>query len=151
MAKRVPSKKKKKFAWGGARTGAGRPKSPDSGVPHKPRPVVTKKTKVELTYLLAPEVAHAIIKKKSSALAAELVVKNAVIDANAHWKFSISKWELVTNGIGARIVVRGAGAHDTDVLSCAAQGFGVRVARRLNAALGRTGQVFADRYAVTVL
>ena len=32
--------RKKKWGWGGARPGAGRPKSPDSGVPHTARPTI---------------------------------------------------------------------------------------------------------------
>jgi REP element-mobilizing transposase RayT len=69
------------------------------------------------------------------------VVRKAFVAGCERTRFRIIDWSL--QGDHLHLIVE---ARDTSCLSRGMQGFCVRVARRLNAHIGRSGAVFAERY-----
>lgn len=137
-------KKQGKKKWGGARPGAGRPKDPNSGAPHLARPRVRRRDQVLLSFELSD--AHPLASNTKARLSAQATVREAVQSAHGRFGFRVDSWAITSE----KLVVYGSGAT-TPNLSRAAQGLGVRVARRVNSHLGTSGKLFADRYRLTVL
>lgn len=136
--------KKKKSKRGGARPGAGRPKDPNSGAPHTPRPQVNRSDDVLLSFELSDT--HPIAtdtKKRRGALA---TVRAAVESASGRFGFRVDGWTITSQ----RLTVQGGGVATAE-LTRAAQGLSVRIARRVNSHLGTSGKLFADRYRLQVL
>jgi hypothetical protein len=138
------TKKKSKWGWGGARPGAGRPKDPNSGAPHTPRPKVKRSDRVLLSYELSDT--HPIALSSVNRAGVKPVVGRAIEAASGRFGFKVAGWAIT----GERLTVRGSGAS-TENLSRAAQGLGVRVARSVNGHLGTSGKLFADRYRLVVI
>jgi REP element-mobilizing transposase RayT len=121
---------------GGKRAGAGRkPKGARAGVPHRPRPVIRKRTPVHVTVRLVPEVGS-LRRRKFIAAMREAFRRGKVKDGFRICQFSIQRnhMHLVSEAESNRDLARGV------------QGWEIRVARRVNARLGRKGKVFADRF-----
>lgn len=119
-------------------------RDPNSGAPHLARPRVRRRDNVRLSFELSdahPLADSAHVRRKQHA-----VVKAAIDAADGRFGFRIKSWQLT----GEKLTICGTGATTED-LSRAAQGLGVRVARRVNRALGTSGKLFADRYRLTVL
>ncbi len=131
---------KKKWGWGGARPGAGRPKSPDSGVPHTARPDINARHPVQVTLRVregVPDFRRGLVYRAVA----------AALEAGAD-RFG---FRLLHYAIKSGEVNLIAEARDREALSRGVQGLSVRLARRANAAADRSGKVFGDRYEVRVL
>jgi len=132
--------RKKKWGWGGARPGAGRPKSPDSGVPHTARPEVDSKHPVQVKLRVREGVPDFRRGPVFRAVAAAL-------EAGAdRFGFRLLHYAIKSDEVNLI-----AEARDREALSRGVQGLSVRLARRANAAADRSGKVFGDRYEVRVL
>ena len=132
--------RKKKWGWGGARPGAGRPKSPDSGVPHTARPDITAKHPVQVKLRVREGVPDFRRGPVFRAVAAAL-------EAGAdRFGFRLLHYSIKSDEVNLI-----AEARDREALSRGVQGLSVRLARRANAAADRSGKVFGDRYEVRVL
>ena len=122
--------------WGGAREGAGRPKRRAiASERHHTRPHVSPRFPVHVTCRITAPVrigAH-------TDAALQLAQRKAL--ARADFKIL----ELALRGRQVELVVH---ADDKVALARGMQGFQVSAARAVNRALGRSGQVFADRYRV---
>ena len=121
---------------GGRRAGAGRkPKGARAGVPHRARPIIKKKTPVHVTVKLVPEVGSLRRRKLIGAMR-EAFRAGKVKDGFRICLFSIQRdhMHVVSEADSNRDLARGM------------QGWEIRVARRINRQLGRTGKVFADRF-----
>lgn len=144
--RKVPSKKKsstkkaskkKALGWGGWRPGAGRKPDPDSGVSHRPRPVVRPKDFVLVTMRLAPGYVRMSLK------AVDKIVGEAV-ELGEKPGFKIESHEVAKG-----LILLNIRAKDRNALSRGIQGFGIRVTRALNRKRGEPGRAFADRYDAT--
>jgi hypothetical protein len=140
--RRSPSSKlrKKKWGWGGARPGAGRPKSPDSGVPHTARPTIDGKHPVQVTLRVRDGVPDF---RRGSVYRAVAAALEAGAD---RFGFRLLHYAIKSGEVNLI-----AEARDREALSRGVQGLSVRLARRANAAADRSGKVFGDRYEVRVL
>ena len=125
---------------GGRREGAGRPKRPDSGVPHVRRAALASRYPVHATLRLLGglpslrrKATHAVLRR---ALAAGRDRNGLRL---AH--FSIQRDHL-------HLIVE---AKDRTALARGMQGLSIRLAKALNRAWGRKGTVFADRYHAEIL
>ena len=132
--------RKKKWGWGGARPGAGRPKSPDSGVPHTARPDINAQHPVQVKLRVREGVPDfrrgPVFRAVSSALEA----------GSDRFGFRLLHYAIKSDEVNLI-----AEARDREALSRGVQGLSVRMARRANAAADRSGKVFGDRYEVRVL
>jgi REP element-mobilizing transposase RayT len=104
-------------------------------VAHRPRPEIRKLTPVHVTVKLVPEVGS-LRKRKFIASMREAFRAGKVKDGFRMCQFSIQRdhMHVVTEAESNRALSRGM------------QGWEIRVARRVNARLGRKGRVFADRF-----
>ncbi len=121
---------------GGKRKDAGRKaKGARAGVPHRPRPIIRRKTPVHVTVKLRPEVGSLRRRKLTDAMR-EAFRKGKVKDGFRICQYSIQRdhMHVVTEADSNRDLAKGM------------QGWEIRVARRINARLDRKGKVFADRY-----
>lgn len=131
---------KKKWGWGGARPGAGRPKSPDSGVPHTARPEVDPRHPVQVTLRVregVPDLRRGPVFR---------AVSQALEAGSDRFGFRLMHYAIKSGEV--QLIAQ---ADDTNALSRGVQGLSVRLARRANAAASRSGKVFGDRYEVRVL
>jgi hypothetical protein len=131
---------KKKWGWGGARPGAGRPKSPDSGVPHTARPEVDPRHPVQVTLRVregVPDLRRGPVFR---------AVSQALEAGSDRFGFRLMHYAIKSGEV--QLIAQ---ADDTNALSRGVQGLSVRLARRANAAADRSGKVFGDRYEVRVL
>ena len=125
---------------GGYREGAGRPKKPGAGVPHRPRAALKARHPVHVTLRVRDDVPNLRSRACFRAIAPAL--------AEGRERFGLG---LVHFSVQANHVHFIAEADDQDALTRGMQGLGVRIARALNRVLGRSGKVFADRYHAHVL
>ena len=127
--------------WGGKRHGAGRkPKSERPGVPHVPRPILLKHHPVHVTWRMLPHVWNLRSRRSFRELSA------AFAEACNRAGFRLIHFSVQGNHL--HLIVEAA---DAARLSRGLQGLAVRIARRLNRLMGRTGKVFADRFHQHVL
>jgi hypothetical protein len=128
-------KPKKRGTWGGRREGAGRPKSPDSGVAHRPRAQFARRSPVHVTLEVVRKLAP-LRRTKVAQVLHETLAAAPKGDGFAICHFSLQESEihLVCEATSATRLSRGL------------QGWTIRFARQLNGKLGRSGRVFADRY-----
>ncbi|HSB20947.1 MAG TPA: transposase [Anaeromyxobacteraceae bacterium] len=126
---------------GGRRRGAGRPptrKRP--GVPHAVRERVNPHLPVHVTLRMAPHV-WSLRSERSYA-----IVRQALEAARRRADASVVHFAIQGNHIHLIVEARGARA-----LGNAIRSFSIRLARRLNRMMGRSGPVFEDRYHAHVL
>ncbi|MCA9617794.1 MAG: hypothetical protein KC731_02165 [Myxococcales bacterium] len=126
--------------WGGRRPGAGRPKSPHSGAPHKARPDIEGNAVVHVWWTTLPEF-PSLRSAKVRRLLHDLIADSADREGCRVVYFGVKRDRL-------DVVCE---TDDSIALTRSMQGLGVRVARQLNGALGRSGKVFAERYREEVL
>ncbi|HUS65706.1 MAG TPA: transposase [Kofleriaceae bacterium] len=122
--------------WGGPREGAGRKKKPGAGVSHGVRPWLDgKNVPVHVTLRVVKGVRWLRGFKIYPA------VRRALVASSARFGMRIIHFSVQADHIHLLVEAR-----DRRSLSRAMQGFEVRVARRVNALMGRKGRVFVDRY-----
>jgi len=127
--------------WGGWRPGAGRkPKGAFSGVSHLARPRITRATAALVTFALVPGLPS--LRER----AAGAVVRRALGAVHGRRGFRLLAPALFPEHLHLVVHVK-----STAALSHAMKSLCVRLARGLNGAWGRRGDVFADRYEVRVL
>ena len=120
---------------GGYREGAGRPKKPGAGVPHRPRAPLEARHPVHVTLRVRDEVAKLRSKACFRAIAPALAAARERFGFRlAHFSVQANHLHLIAEAEDGRALARGM------------QGLGVRVAKALNRVLARRGKVFADRY-----
>ncbi len=120
---------------GGYREGAGRPKKPGAGVPHRPRAALKARHPVHVTVRVRDDVA------KLRSKACFRAVARALAAAQERFGFRLVHFSVQANHLHLIAEV-----EDERALARGMQGLGVRVAKALNRELGRRGKVFADRY-----
>jgi putative transposase len=131
---------------GGKQPGAGRPRLREYPgvigllVPHLARKSFASCRAVHVTQRLRPGVGY--LRKQGPAK----VVLRAFAEAAERNRMRIAHYSIQGNHL--HLVVE---ADDAVALSRGMQGLCVRIARRLNRHLGRSGAVFADRYHASVL
>lgn len=127
-------------SWGGARRGAGRKKSPSSGLPHLSRPKlarhqpchVTLRLRRDLPSLRRPRFVRAFRRSLAKAsLRPQFRVAHFSLQGN-HAHFIVESSHAVALGRGMMAV-------------------GARLARLVNRQAGRIGEVLADRYHLHLL
>jgi hypothetical protein len=129
----VPSSRR---TWGGARPGAGRkPAAAKPRVPHQRRPRLSRHHPVHVTLRLAPGLPNLRTRRFGRVLFA------AFAAARARFAVRLTHFSIQSNHL--HLVVEAA---DRRALSRGLQGLAIRVAKRVNARVGRRGAVFADRY-----
>jgi REP element-mobilizing transposase RayT len=117
---------------GGWRPGAGRPRSPGS-VSHRARAAFASRFPQHVTWRTAPGVPS--LRRGSTAA----VIRRAV-SAARRADFAVVELNILSNHVHMLVEADGA-----DALSRGMHGLGVRLARRINAHLDRSGNVF-ERY-----
>jgi len=125
--------------WGGARRGAGRPRSNPRKVAHAPRPLHEARHPLHVTLRVVRGCPNLRAKKSFGAIKQALAHANATSALREH--FRLTHYSVQTNHL--HFIVE---ADDREALMRGMQGLEVSMAKRLNAALGRTGRVFVDRY-----
>jgi hypothetical protein len=135
-------KTRKSSNWGGARPGAGRKPGPNPKVSHRVRaehdarhPVlVTLKRANGLPSLRSPRLLR--------------VVRAAVEETP---RVDLRGFRIVLFAVGAAQVDFVVEAEDREALGSGIRSISIRVARRANIALDRTGHIWGDRYRSRVL
>jgi putative transposase len=125
---------------GGPRKGAGRPRSRPGTVPHLKRPSLSRHHPVHVTLRLVEGLASLRTPQCYRA------VLPALEEARERDGFRVVELSLQSNHL--HLI---AEADDQAALSRGIQSLAIRVAKRLNAALGRRGKVFAQRFHMHVL
>ena len=148
MAKRKERAEQLTFdrLMGGRRKGAGRKKSPDSGVSHLKRETITKDTPVHVTWKLEPGLPSLRQPNEYSVAWGAIKAARERAGTSEDGWFALVHYSI--QGDHLHLVVE---AKDNDSLSRALNGLAVRLARGLNKLWGRVGSVFADRYHLRVL
>ena len=121
--------------WGGARKGAGRKRSPDSGVSHLTRAALASRFPVHVTMRMMGGLPSLRRKHAYKALA------RAFAAGCERGGFRLTQYSVQSNHL--HLLVE---AKDRRALSRGMQGLSIRVARGLNKLWKREGRVFADRY-----
>ena len=127
------------LGWGGARKGAGRRKSKDSGVAHLKRDEFDESSPVHVTMKLLPDLPSLRIEENF------LTVLKMLEGAQ---KESFRIVHFTVQGDHLHLLVEAAGK---DALVRGMTGLAVRISRGLNKRWERTGSLFADRYHSRVL
>jgi REP element-mobilizing transposase RayT len=127
------------MTWGGRRPGAGRKRSPTSGVSHIARPALAARFPVHVALKLRPEVGNVRNARCHQVIAGALAAAH-------HEGFRVCHYSVQAHHI--HLIVE---AKDQPALSRGMQGLMIRMARGLNRVQGRCGKVFADRYFARIL
>jgi len=125
---------------GGPRKGAGRPRNRPGSVPHLKRPSLSRHHPVHVTLRLVPGLESLRSRQCYRA------VLPALTAARERDDFRVAHLSVQSNHL--HLI---AEADDRGALSRGVQGLAIRVAKSLNAALGRRGKVFAERFHMHVL
>jgi REP element-mobilizing transposase RayT len=126
------------------RRGGGRkPKGARAGVPHAKRQELSGREPVHVTLSTVPEVGRLRTKKAYQCVRRAL---RALASRSKDRRFRICHVSIQGTHIHAIVE-----ADSKPALSRGMQGFQISLAKHLNAELGRTGRVFADRYHMRVL
>jgi REP element-mobilizing transposase RayT len=121
---------------GGRREGAGRkPAKGRSSVRHRPRPRLGRNTPLIVTLRARRDV------PRLRAEVCFLAIWSALCRGKERDGFRLVQYSVMPDHL--HMIVE---ADDKNALSRGMQGLTIRVARRLNGALGRHGRVFADRF-----
>lgn len=119
--------------WGGARAGAGRPRS-STRMSHQARPRVSRDVPLHVTLRVAagvPSLRSArLFRVVRGALAAQPANEARIV----HYSVQSNHLHLIVEAASTAALARGL------------QGFTIRLAKRLNRALGRKGRLVADRF-----
>src|SRR6476646_7995094 len=118
----------------------GRPHKEGAGVSHLRRPLLNSRFPVHVTMKVRRDVGNLRGRDCSRALA------RAFRDGRERLGFRLVGYSVQYNHI--HLLVEGA---DSESLSRGMQGLNIRMARRLNRAIGRSGKVFTDRYHAHIL
>lgn len=122
--------------WGGKRKGAGRkPAGPKAGVPHQPRPQFPSRHPVHVTMRTLPGIGYLRGHRLFS------VIREALREAKGRFRLRIVHFSIQGNHLHLL-----AEADGPEALRRGVQGLAIRIARGINRAQGRRGNVFADRY-----
>jgi len=122
--------------WGGARTNAGRPpKGRTAAVSHLRRPSHSYAHPLHITLRVVRGVTSLRERRVFS------MVRRALARGKQHFGFSLVHFSVQRDHL--HLI---AEASDRRALSRGMQGLSIRVARAVNAQLGRSGKLFADRY-----
>src|SRR5688572_22831134 len=127
-----------------ARGGGRKPAGDRPGVPHTTRPELSSKNPVHVTLKTVPEVGYLRKPKLMRALRRAAVC--SISWSRARRIFRICHVSVQGNQI--HLIVEAA---DKRALSRGMQGFMISSAKRINALLGRSGKVYADRYHARIL
>ena len=131
----------RRTTWGGAREGAGRPRSRAiASEPHKVRPPLAARHPVHVITRVLP--AAQPLRRRDTYRA----IRRALETSLARSDFRIVR--LTVRATRLELLVE---ADDKVALARGMQGFQVAAARRLNTALRRRGTVFPDRYRAAIL
>jgi REP element-mobilizing transposase RayT len=126
--------------WGGRRDGGGRPKKKGAGVSHLRRPKLSMHHPVHVTLRCVtglPSLRRRQLRK---------VIFRAFGAGSERFGFRLVHFSVQSNHL--HLVCE---AEDARALSRGMQGLSIRIAKRLNRAIGRAGRVFSDRYHAHVL
>lgn len=127
------------MSWGGARAGAGRPKSgPRASERHQTRPALSPRHPVRVTLRT--------VLRGLRRRGAYRAIRRATATSLARADFRII--QLVARDARLELIVE---ADDKLALARGLQGFQVACAKHLNAASARAGTVFPDRYRAAIL
>ena len=127
--------------WGGKRKGAGRkPKGARAGVSHRARPKLASRFPVHVTLRLRDGLPSLRSRKANKA------VLQALFGGCEREGFRVVHFSVLSNHI--HLIVE---AKSAEALSRGVQGLTIRLAKRLNGRLKRTGPVYADRYHSRIL
>jgi REP element-mobilizing transposase RayT len=127
--------------WGGAREGAGRPRTRPHpglngpGVPHLRRAEFAARNPVHVTMRVVPGVGYLRAHSRRKE------IESALREAAERYGVRIVHYSIQGNHL--HLLVE---AEDQRALSRAMQGLAIRLAKRLNRLTHRSGTVFADRY-----
>ena len=127
--------------WGGARAGAGRPRSPANPVPHRTRPALASRYPVHVTLRVADDLPSL----RTPAL--RRLLEDCFRDA----RDAVDGFRLAHYAIQRHHLHLLVEATDAPRLARGMQGLGARLARRLNTALARQGRVVVERYFARIL
>ncbi len=105
------------------------------GVPHLKRPAVAARHPVHVTLRVQPGVGYLRAYQRAQ------ILQDAFREARLRFGMRIVHYSIQGNHL--HLIVEVESAH---ALARGMQGLAVRIARRLNALIGRRGAVFADRY-----
>jgi REP element-mobilizing transposase RayT len=123
-------------SWGGVRKGAGRPRTLGRGeLPHRGRASFSKASPLHVTLRTASNVYN--LRSRRSANALKLAIFGGAD------RFGVRIVQLSVQGNHLHMLVE---APDQVALGRAMKGLGVRIARRMNAMMKRSGRVIGDRY-----
>jgi REP element-mobilizing transposase RayT len=123
-------------SWGGVRSNAGRPpKGSTAGVSHLRRPSHSHAHPLHITL----RVVRGLPSLREHSVFS--VVRLALARGKQHFGFSLVHFSVQRDHL--HLI---AEANDRRALSRGMQGLSIRLARAVNARLGRTGRLFADRY-----
>ena len=124
--------------WGGARRGAGRPRT-SKRVAHVTRPRVTQHIPLHVTLRLVAGLPN-LRKRRTFRLVREALGLPRAGDARiAHYSIQSNHLHLIVEAESTRQLARGV------------QALSIRLAKRLNRLFARSGRVFADRFHVRPL
>src|SRR6266542_332712 len=127
--------------WGGRRHGAGRkPSNPRGAIPHARREEVRAYHPVHVTLRVAEPVWNLRSERSYR------IIDAALRAARRHRGFRIVHFSIQGNHL--HLIVE---ADGTRAFALGVRALSIRLARRLNAMMGRSGPVFADRYHAHVL
>jgi len=127
--------------WGGARLGAGRPPNgAKAGVSHLHRPEVPARNPVHVTLRVRTGVGYLRAYQRAK------ILEEALREARLRFGMRIVHYSIQGNHLHLIVEV-----DDARSLTRGMQGLAIRMARRLNALIGRRGAVFSDRYHSHVL
>ncbi len=126
--------------WGGKREGAGRPKKGGAGVAHVRRQAIGRRDVAHVTVRLLP-----VVKSLRNGRCFR-VVRGCFAAGCERFGFRLVQFSV--QGQHLHLVCE---ADDRVALARGMQGLSIRLARRLNRQLGRSGKVLRDRYHSRVL
>lgn len=131
---------KARIVHGGRRPGAGRkPRGVRAGVSHAQRPAIRARHPVHVTMRVLPHVPSLRGREPYHIVRAAIALTSQSAIAIVHFSVLGNHLHLIVE------------ADSNGALSRGMQGLAIRIAKRLNAHLGRRGPVFADRYHARVL
>jgi hypothetical protein len=138
-AAKKTKKSKKKFGWGGARPGAGRPRNKEFSVPHHKRPRIDTKKHLHIVIRTLPSVPD--LTKKPL----DVLIPAAVASTGAEQSVRFYEPKLLSHEVHML-----ATAPTQPALSRALQGLSIRIARRVNGFTAHSGKVLAERFELSV-
>jgi REP element-mobilizing transposase RayT len=125
--------------WGGARPGAGRPRAGEHRIPHARRPTHAARHPLHVTLRVARGVESLRSRRTFRAIVQSFMQSSA--RSVAAPEFRLCHYSVQSNHV--HLIVEAA---NSQALSRGMQSLGIRLARRVNRAQGRTGAFLADRY-----